>query len=124
MQYFNFVRLIKKFSNEFTAVIPSDGGYNNAGDWVPGTPTRVTLNGAIISMKESRILRSQGAYTSQDRALHMLEPLPDALKKAEIIYKGRKYSVASELENSEFTGVYSYVLKHISVFNEGGETVG
>ena len=115
--------MIKKYSNEFTAVIPSEGHYNDAGDWVAGTPSKTVLTGAILAMKESRILRSNGVYTAQDRTLHMLEPLPEALKKAEIIYKGKKYSVASELENAEFSGVYSYVLKFVSVFNKGGETV-
>lgn len=120
MQYFNFSRLINKYSCEFTAVIPAEGRYNDAGDWVSGEPQKTVMKGAIISMRESRVLRSEGVYTAQDRTLLMLEPVPDALKKAEIIHKGRKYSIGSELENSEYTGVWSYVLKFVSVFNEGG----
>lgn len=122
MQYFNFERLIDKYGTEFTALIPAEGYYNDAGDWIAGTPTKIVLNGAIISMRESRILRSEGAYTLQDRALHMLSPLPKALKKARIIHNGKEYRIESELENSEFTGVWSYVLKFVSVFDEGGGT--
>ena len=119
-QYFNFTNLIRKYQTTFTAIIPSKGEYNDAGDYVEGEATKETLTGAIISMRERRILRSEGAYTEQDRALYMLEKFPDALRHAKIVHGGKEYRVESELENSEFTGVWAYVLKFVSAFNENG----
>lgn len=124
MAYFDFSNLIRKYMTSFTALIPADGYKDNRGVWVAGEPTERTLHGAIISMRESRLIRSQGVYTSQDRALYMLEPLEKALDAVFIIHDGRKYSIASELENAEFTGVYAYVLKYVSVFDNGGGASG
>lgn len=124
MAYFDFTNLIRKYMTSFTAVIPAKGSYDDKGDWVAGTPVERTLQGAIISMRESRILRSEGVYTAKDRALYMLEPLDKALKGATIIHDGAKYSLASEHENAEFTGVWAYILKYVSVFDNGGDVNG
>ncbi len=118
MQYMNFEYLIRKYSREFTAVTYSEDGYNESGDLVKGGRIETTLNGAILSHRQSKLFRSEGTLTEQDRVLYMLTPLASALKGAEIIYKGNKYSIASELENADFTGVYAYSLKFVSVFNE------
>lgn len=123
MAYFNFTSLVRKYSTTFTAKLPSGGEYNASGDWVGKQATEKELTGAIISMRESRILRSEGAYSQQDRALYMLEPLDDALQGAEIIHEGNKYSIGSRLDNGGFTGVWVYVLKFVSVFN-GGDVNG
>lgn len=124
MAYFNFTYLVQKYSKTFTAKLPAGGAYNDGGDWVPKEPIVKELTGAIISMRESRVLRSDGAYTQQDRALYVLEPLDNALQNAEIVYKGNKYRIGSMLDNSEFTGVWAYVLKFVSVFDNGGDANG
>lgn len=123
MAYFDFSNLIKKYSTSFTAIIPSGGDYNDSGDWVENTPSERELHGAIISMRETRVLRSEGAYTQKDRALLMLEPFPKALEKAKIIHRGKEYRLESELENSEFTGVWAYALKFVSAFNQADAIV-
>ena len=48
----------------------------------------------------------------------MLQQLPQALVGAEVEYQGQKYMIESELENAEFTGVYSYFLRHASAFDK------
>lgn len=121
MQYFNFTRLISKYSTTFTALIPSNGSYDDNGDYVSGAETKKALTGAIIAMSESRVIRSEGVYTQQDRDLYMLEPLDSSLKGARIIYGGKEYRIGDELENSEFTGVWHYTLKYVSAFDEGGD---
>lgn len=118
MAHFNFKRLIEKYSDDFIAEIPSETYVDNSGDVVKGTPKRYELNGAIISHRESKIFRSEGTLTGQDRALYMLEPLDNALQLAQIIYKGKVYSVGDLLENSAFTGVWAYTLKYVSAFKE------
>ena len=120
-QYFNFKRLINKYITTFTAIIPSKDTINDSGDYVSGAETEKALTGAIIAMSESRVIRSEGVYTQQDRDLYMLEPLDSSLKGARIIYGGKEYRIGDELENSEFTGVWHYTLKYVSAFNEGGD---
>lgn len=118
MPYFDFTNLIKKYSDDFIAEMPSETYYDNSGDAVKGSPKRYVLRGAIISHRESKIFRSQGTLTGQDRALYMLEPLSNALQLAKIIYDGKVFSVGDMLENSRFTGVWAYTLKYVSAFKE------
>ena len=117
MAYFDFTNLIRKYMTSFTLVLETDGEWNSKGDWVATTKKQVTMSGAVISMRESRVIRSEGVYTQQDKALYMLEPLPEALHGASLVHDGKLYSIANELENSRFTGVWSYVLKFVSVFD-------
>lgn len=118
-QYFDFSGLIRDFSNSFEVITHTAGGYDEAGDWQDGQETRTEKTGAIIAYKESKVFRSDGKITAQDRRLFMLEPLPAALMGAEVVYKGDKYMIESEHENAEFTGVYSYFLRYVSAFGEG-----
>lgn len=120
-QYFDFSYLIKKYGVNFVAEIPSEGDFDDMGEYIEGSVTTVALFGAIISNRESKIFKSGGAITEQDRALYMLEPLENSLQGAKIIHKGKCYHIGSLLENSEFTGVYAYALKYNSAFDKGGE---
>ena len=118
-QYFDFSGLIRDYSNKFVVITHKDGGYDEAGDWQDGQETRTKYTGAIIAFKESKVFRSEGKITSQDRRLFMQQPLPAALMGAEVVYTGRKYMIESEHENAEFTGVYSYFLRYVSAFDGG-----
>lgn len=120
-QYFNFRNLVEKYSTDFVAQIPSVGAYDDMGEWEAGEPKEVTLHGAIISHRESKIFRSEGTLTSQDRALFMLVPLEKSLYGAKIVYEGKLYSIGDLLENSEFTGVWKYTLKYVSAFGGDGK---
>ena len=120
-QYFNFARLITKYSRPLTAEIPTEGSYDNKGDYVAGTPTKVTFTGAVIAHRQNKIFRSEGTLTEQDRALYMLTPLENALIGAIVTCDGKKYRISSELENATFTGVYAYTLKFQSAFNKEDE---
>lgn len=116
-QYFDFSGLISDFSNRFHVITHTEGGYNDAGDWVKGQQTRTEYTGAIIAFKESKVFRSEGKITAQDRRLFMQQRLPEALMGAGVEYQGKKYMIESELENAEFTGVYSYFLRSVSAFD-------
>lgn len=116
-QYFDFSGLIEDYSSTFEVVTHKDGGYNDAGDRIEGAEERIMLSGAIIAFTESKVLRSEGAVTTMDRKLHMLEKLPDALIGATVLFGARRYRIESELENAEFTGVYSYLLRWVSAFD-------
>ena len=118
-QYFDFKRLVERYSKDFVVEIPSDGGdWNDKGDYVESEPKKKTLRGAIISHRESKVFKSGGAITQKDKALYMLAPLEKALQGAKIIDGNKQYSIGSELENSEFTGVWAYNLQFVSVFGE------
>ena len=117
-QYFNFRRLIEKYSVDFTAFISSKGEWNDKGEYVEGARSEKSLCGALIGHRESKIFRSEGTITGQDKALYMLEPLENSLQGAEIVHEGKRYSIGELLTNAEFTGVWYYRLKYLSAFNE------
>ncbi len=116
-QYFDFDSLIEDFANPFTVITHTAGAYDSSGDWREGTETRTEYTGAIIAFKESKVFRSEGAITAKDRRLFMRKKLPDALIGAKVEYDGQTYMIESELENAEFTGVYSYMLRWVSAFD-------
>lgn len=118
MQNFNFSRLINKYKTNFAVLIPSEGHYDEKGDYVQVDVSRKDVEGAIISIKDSKIFRSDGTLTEKDKNLFMLEPISNDLKGATAVYKGNHYRIESCQEDFEFTGVYAYVLKFISAFNE------
>lgn len=119
-QYFDFDGLIEAYSTTFTVITFSEAGYNDAGDWQDGQEQRQTFTGAIISFKENKVFRSEGAITAKDKRLFMLQALPDALIGAHVVRDGQKYMIESELENAKYTGVYSYLLRWVSAFGKGG----
>ena len=77
---------------------------------------KIDLEGAIISFKESKVYRSEGTYTANDKRLFMLKPIDDKLNGAKVAYEGKVYSVEDNTENAKFTGVYAYTLKFCSAF--------
>lgn len=93
-------------------------GYDDSGEWVQGEPIKHELRGAIISFRESKIYRAEGTLTAKDKRLFMLEPLPDALAGAAVIYEGSKYNIDNTTDNSKFIGIWAYTLKYNSAFNE------
>lgn len=116
-QYFDFSGLISDYENPLTVITHTKAGYDEAGDWKGETEKRKEYTGAIIAFKESKVFRSDGKLTAKDKRLFMREALPDALIGASVEYRGQKYMIESELENAEFTGVYSYLLKWVSAFD-------
>ncbi len=116
-QYFDFSGLIEEYTNPFTVVTFTEAGYDDKGDWQPGGETTLEMSGAIISFKESKVFRSEGTITAKDKRLFTSQRLPDALIGAKVRYRGQEYMIESELENAEFTGVYSYFLRWVSAFD-------
>lgn len=118
-QYFDFSGLIEDYSSTFTVITNEDGYFDCAGDWHAKQKNRAEMTGAIISFKESKVFRSEGRITAKDKRLFVEQALSDALIGAEVEHDGKKYMIESELENAEFTGVYSYLLRYVSAFEEG-----
>lgn len=96
----------------------NDGYYDESGDYVKPEPTENKMTGAILSLKEDKIYRSEGQLTSEDRQLFMTSPLPAGSIGSTVVFNGNKYKVQQVIENSEFTGVWGYLLKFVSAFNE------
>lgn len=118
MRKFNFDRLIDKYSCDFTVSNIGKGHYNDMGDWVAGDATNVAMKGAIISISDGKIYRSNGVLTTQDKELFTKESLGD-IDKACVYYNGNKYKVESNPQNnSNHTGVWQYILKWVSAFKE------
>lgn len=116
-RYFDFSSLIADYTSTFTVITHGEGGYDASGDWQDGAETRTEMTGAIIAFKESKVFRSDGKITAKDKRLFMETQLPDALIGAEVEHDGQKYMIESELENAEFTGVWSYMLRWVSAFD-------
>lgn len=122
MQYFNFQRLIRKYMREMKLIIYSKGEYNNSGDYVKGEKQEVSIYGAVISFKESKIHRSEGNLTQKDKRLFTLEPIDNALKGSQMVFGSDLYNIEdSNTENAVFTGVYAYTLKYNSAIKEDRE---
>jgi len=119
MAYFNFLRLIQKYTSEFKLLKYQDGYYNDLGEYVQNDVTEDILCGAIINFKESKIYRSEGTLTSQDKRLFTLKPICNNLERAIVIHNGKKYNVEESKQNAKFTDVYSYILRYVSVFDDG-----
>lgn len=110
--------MISKYSSEFKVISNKGGYYNESGDYVKSEPTETTMTGAIISLKEDKIYRSEGLLTSEDRQLFMTTALPAGSIGSTVVFNGNKYKVQQLIENAEFTGVWGYLLKFVSAFNE------
>lgn len=114
---FNFYNLITKYGVWFEC-INAKGGYVD-GEWQSGQKSVTPCFGAIVSLPESKLYQSGGTLTTQDRNLYMVEPLPVSWKDCTVRHGGNEYRVEADSANGNetFTGVYSYVLKWVSVFD-------
>ena len=117
MQYYNFSRLITKYKSTFKLITYTGEHYDDYGEYVKGEKTETDLTGAIISIRESEIYRSQGTLTAEDRHLFMLEPIKKALEGAKVVFEEKTYSIEDCTQNAQFTGVWQYTLKYVSAFN-------
>ena len=117
MAYFDFSRIINKYTASFTLVTETEGKYV-AGRYQKGTEMRSELFGAIISRSMKKQYQSGGTYTEQDRILYILSPITQPLKGAKVIFNNQVYSVEEDRDigNERFTGVYCYRLKWVSAF--------
>lgn len=118
MQYFNFTRLITKYSREFSCELKAQGYYDRLGEWVSGENSVVTMIGAVLSARDMKMYQPDGVYTEKDKILFMLSPIDNAMLGAEIIFCGNVYKIedTTGCDDAEFTGVYTYRLKWVSVF--------
>lgn len=116
MKLYNFARLIKKYSVSFHFVVKAEGHYDS-GKWVPGEEIMQPATGAIVPMSDSKIRQSGGVYTSKDRELYMMQPIPLALQSAKVCYKGNLYSIESETNFEDYADVAVYSLKWVSLFD-------
>ena len=89
MQYFNFSRLIRKYSRPFTCELKAEGTYDDLGEWVASENAVISMTGAILSVRDVKLYQQDGVYTDED---------------------------STGADDAEFTGVYRYHLKWVSVF--------
>ena len=118
MQHFNFRRLIEKYSSEFTVITYGKSETKDNGDIVKPEPKKTTLYGAILSRGESVVFRSDGNLTAKDKRLFMLTEIDKALLNSKVVYEGEVFKIQGSTDNSKFTGVWAYVMKYVSAFNE------
>lgn len=118
MQLYNFARLIRKYASDFKTIVLTGGYYDDAGDFQKAEDKKQTLDGAIISFKESKIYRSEGTLTTNDKRLFTLAPIADYLQGSKIEFEGKVYSVEDVSSNFKFTGVYAYTMRYVSAYKD------
>lgn len=118
MKLYNFARLINKYSTSFHFLVKTDGHFDERGRWVEGEPVMQDATGAIIPMADSKVRQSGGQYTTKDRELYMLRPIPRALMQSNVCYKGNLYSIEQETNYEDYADVVVYVLKWVSLFDK------
>lgn len=118
MQYFNFSQLICKYSRPFTFELKAKGAYDDLGEWVTPENAVISMTGAILSVRDSKLYQPEGVYTAKDKILYTLTPIDNAMLGAQIIFKDNVYTVedSTGADDADFTGVYIYQLKWVSVF--------
>lgn len=118
MQYFNFSRLVNKYSSEFTAITLLSGYYDDKGDYVDGETVEVTKQGAIIGYTDKTIYKSNGTITEKDKCLLSLEQIAEKFLDRDVIYDNNIYKILTTKDNAKFTGVWKYTLKYVSAFDK------
>ena len=119
MQIFNFLRLVNKYSKEITVITLTNGYFDNKGDWIEGEKKQSIIKGAVIRHRRNKIYNSNGMLTDDDYAMYLTEKPKFDLIGSTIIVDNQKFKVTSKLDNSEFTGVWSFNVRCISAFKEG-----
>lgn len=121
MPLYQFKRLIEKYNVSFVSMIsdPSEGHYDESGEWVPGETTEVLGSGAIVPLSQSLIYQSGGALTQYDRNLYTGMAIP---LQSKIIYQGVHYTVTSKTPFSDYADFNLYVLKSDDTQNSGGSS--
>ena len=114
---YNFTRLITKYSNPFTLVTLSGGGYVG-GKYVEGTETETTLTGAIVPVSDSKIYQSGGVLTQKDRQLYMKTPISNSLTGAKVKYKGNEYNIEQETNYEDYADAYVYTLRWVKQLSD------
>ncbi len=116
MKLYNFSRLITKYGVNFETIETKGGKYVN-GYWQEGKKEIKDGFGAVIPLAERKIYQSGGSYTAKDRQLYMFKPLDGDLKSIKILYRNNIYSVEQETDYSDYSDVFVYLLKYVSLFD-------
>ena len=114
MRLYNFKRLIKKYSVDFTLKTEAKGQYVG-GKWEAGEPICRQMRGAIVPMSDRKIYQSGGTYTQQDRMLYLSEPLQGSLQAFKVIHGTNTYTVEESRDYSDYAAVGVYTLKRVDV---------
>ena len=113
MKLYDFTRLISKYSVSFLLRHTSKGKYVS-GKWVPGEEIIEEMQGAIVPISDRKVYDSGGTYTTMDRELYILQPLPDPLSEYYVIYKENVYAVETGRNFSDYADAMIYTLKYQS----------
>ena len=122
MKLYSFSRLITKYGVNFEIIKTKDGKYIN-GHWQEGKKEISESFGAIIPLAEKKLYQQGGSYTAKDRQLYIFNSLGEDLKNVKVRYKNNIYSVEQETDYSDYSDVFVYLLKYVSLFDESGDTL-
>lgn len=107
---YDFRRLVTKYNNSFTLARQTEGSYEE-GRYKKGELIQETKSGAIVPLAQRKIYTSGGYLTTADRQLYMLERITGSLEGAQVIYKGKTYSIEEDTDYTDYSDVSVYILK-------------
>ena len=107
--YFHFKRLIHKYSRDIVLLVQEPGSYKS-GIYQPGETTSCTCKAAFHN--------DGGNYAAEDKILYMLQPIPHALERVQVQFRGQMYKPVVDRDHSDaaLTGVYVYRLAWVEPF--------
>lgn len=110
-KHFEFADFVDEFKVPFIAHISEKGVYDEAGDWIPGGTAEKAMNGIILPLSDDDFKREgNGSYTSQDRKIYIVEPLPMGTV---IEYKGERFTIDGSKPYDDYADVYIYFAKGV-----------
>jgi hypothetical protein len=106
MKAFEFADFVNEFKVSFTAYVESEGHWNDAGDWVEGGETPVSMVGILLPLTENDLQYAEnGTYSVKDKKIYTTEQLELGQK---VEYKGSSYTVQNFKDYSDYADVYIY----------------
>lgn len=109
MKQFQFADFVSEFYVPFIAFIPSEGHYDDYGEWIEGGETPVQTGGIVLPLSEDDLRYAEGGtYTTKDKKLYVTIPFTEGQK---IEYKGDKYTIQNFKDYSEYSDIYIYYMR-------------
>lgn len=113
MKLYDFKRLIDKYSVTF-CLHYTQGEYVS-GRWEQGGKKSISMRGAIVPIKDSKIYSSGGTYSAHDRELYITSPISEPLSNVEVVYKNNIYKIENGRNFEDYADVAIYDLKWVGV---------
>lgn len=116
MKNFNFCHLINNKSVAYTLLSPTQGAYDDQGEYKAGEIKRWFGMGVIVPFSSNKIYQSGGSITTMDRELYSSTPVAFT-SESRVEFNEHKYTIEISADYSAYSDVYIYKLKWVDIFD-------